>query len=110
MKVHLIKLQTIEKYVGRHASSRSSFELWIVTVKGATWNIPEDILNTFGTADLLGNGSQRVVFNIGGNHHRMICQYAFGASQVHLFVCWIGTHAAYTELCANRKQYIISDY
>jgi mRNA interferase HigB len=110
MKVHLIKLQTIEKYAKEHAGSRSAFELWITKVKCADWDIPEHMLHTFGTADLLGNGSRRVVFNIGGNHHRMICQYAFGASQVHLFVCWIGTHAAYTALCDSREQYIISDY
>jgi len=33
---------------------------------------------TFGTTDLLGKGSNRVCFDIGGNNYRMICKIAFG--------------------------------
>lgn len=40
----------------------------------------------------------------------MICQYWFGASRVHLYVKWIGTHAEYTKLCNKDKQYTIDDY
>ncbi|WP_298608866.1 type II toxin-antitoxin system HigB family toxin [uncultured Spirosoma sp.] len=54
--------------------------------------------DTFGAADLLGNGTNRIVFDIGGNYYRMICKYAFGKNQVHLFVCWIGAHAEYVKL------------
>ena len=71
---------------------------------------PLDILETFGAGDLLGRGSNRVVFDIGGNNYRMICKYAFGERQVHLFICWIGTHAEYDKLCAGREQYTITNY
>ena len=60
--------------------------------------------------DILGSGSNRVVFNIGGNNYRMICRYQFGISKVHLFVKWIGTHAEYTKLCNDGKQYDINGY
>ncbi|WP_394367549.1 type II toxin-antitoxin system HigB family toxin [Mangrovibacterium lignilyticum] len=33
-------------------------------------------------------GSNRVVFNIGGNKYRVICQYYFGRQKVHLFIKW----------------------
>lgn len=75
MKVHLIKRQTIEEYEKHNARSRSSFGLWKSTIKGVDWNSPENILETFGSADLLGNGTDRVVFDIGGNNYRMICHY-----------------------------------
>lgn len=65
---------------------------------------------SFATADNIGNGTNRIVFNIGGNNYRLICKYVFGDKQVHLFVCWIGTHAAYTELCKQNKQYFILNY
>lgn len=110
MKVHLIKWQTIEKFQHENARSRSSFRLWILTLKEADWEQPEDITNTYGSADLLGNGSDRVVFNIGGNHFRMICHYVFGRKNVHLFICWIGTHSAYTKLCNAKKQYTINQF
>jgi len=110
MKVHLIKKDTIEEYAIANARSRPSFRLWLLTVSGADWNDPEDILDTFGSTDLLGNGSSRAVFDIAGNNYRMICHYVFGDKQVHLFVCWIGTHAEYTKLCKENKQYSVSIY
>ena len=110
MKVHLIKRQTIEDYAARHARSRSSFALWLTAVKYADWNTPVDIQQTFGTADLLGNGSNRVVFDIGGNNYRLIASYSFGQHQVHLFVCWLGTHAEYDKSCAKNHQYTVTLY
>ncbi|RSK25290.1 type II toxin-antitoxin system HigB family toxin [Hymenobacter metallilatus] len=110
MKVHLIKRQTVEDFVAGHARSRTGFATWLTAVKYADWNTPADILHTFGSADLLGNGSNRVVFDIGGNHYRLIASYGFGLRQVHLFVCWIGTHAEYDKLCARQQQYTVNLY
>jgi len=110
MKVHLIKVQTIEDYVADNARSRVSFDHWLTALKDADWNEPKDIIVSYGTADNLGNGTNRTVFNIGGNNYRMICKYVFGIKKVHLFICWIGTHAEYSELCKHGKQYYISKY
>ena len=110
MKAHLIKKQAIEDYVKKNAQSRASFKIWLSILKRIVWNEPNDILATFNSADILGNGSERVVFNIGGNKYRMICRYHFGTVRVHLFVKWIGTHAEYTKLCNERKQYEVSVY
>lgn len=110
MRVHLIKRQTIEDDKQQNDRSRSSFRLWLLALKGVDWNRPEDILGTFSSADLLGNSSDRVVFNIGGNNYRMICHYVFGEKVVHLFICWIGTHAEYTKLCNANDQYAISAF
>jgi len=110
MKVHLIKKGSIEDFVKYNAQSRSAFGDWLTKLKFADWSKPEQIKDTFGSADLLGKGTSRVVFDIGGNNYRMVCKYIFGASQIHLFVCWIGTHAAYTTLCKEQKQYYVNAY
>ena len=110
MKVHLIKKQTIEKFVANNARSRSSFNLWLATLKFCDWVQPTDIQKTFGSADLLGNNSKRVVLDIAGNNYRMICKYSFGGKKVHLFICWIGTHAEYDELCSKNQQYTANNY
>lgn len=110
MKVHLIKRQTVEDYAARHARSRSSFALWLAAVKYADWSTPADMQQTFGAADLLGNGSRRVVFDIGGSNYRLIARYAFGQHQMHRFVCWLGTHAEYDKLCARHQQYTVTLY
>lgn len=110
MKVHLIRRVTINKYIAHHASGKSSFENWLSIIKYADWDEPDDIKKTFGTADLLGNGSERVVFDIGGNNYRLIAKYYFGDEMVHSFIMWIGSHAEYDELCDKGKQYEVSDY
>ncbi len=110
MKVHLIKKQSIEDYVLKNARSRASFEIWLSIIKRLDWNEPNEIIKTFNSADILGKGSDRVVFNIGGNNYRLICKYHFGNTRVHLFIKWIGTHAEYTKLCNEGKQYEIDVY
>jgi mRNA interferase HigB len=110
MKVHLIKEHTIRKYVLEHSGSKASFEEYLSKIKFADWEIPADIKNTFPSADLLGNGSCRIVFDVAGNRFRMICKYAFGENEVHLFICWIGTHAEYDKLSKDEKQYTINLY
>ncbi len=108
MKVHLIKKQSIEDFVSKNTQGKRSFEDWLGKIKHADWAIPNDIQSTFASADLLGNSSKRVVFNIGGNSYKMICKYAFGDKQVHLFICWIGTHGEYDKLNTLNRQYIIN--
>jgi mRNA interferase HigB len=110
MKVHFIRKETIEDYAVHNAQSRTAFSEWLSKLKIADWTVAADITDTFPGADLLGNGTSRVVFDIGGNRYRMICKYAFGDTQVHLFICWIGTHAQYDKLCGQREQYTISNY
>lgn len=110
MRVHLIKKQTIENYAKQNAQGRSSLSFWVAAIKYADWNVPSDIKRTFGSADLLGKSSSRVVFDIGGNNYRMICKYFFGEKQTHLFVCWIGTHNEYNAVCKRNEQYTINEF
>lgn len=110
MKVHLIKKQSIEDYIQIHANSKASFGIWLSIIKEADWNEPKDIISTFNNADILGKSSKRIVFNIGGNHYRIICKYYFGINKVHLFVKWIGTHAEYSKICNKGKQFEVDLY
>ena len=110
MKVHLIRKETVESYAAANPAGRSPLTEWLSKLKHADWEKPADIKATFGSADLLGKSSLRVVFDIGGNNYRMICKYAFGERQVHLFVMWIGTHAEYDECCNDNEQYTVSKY
>lgn len=110
MRVHLIRLQTLEQFKVSDPQSASSINDWLTKLKNAEWQIPSNIKDTYKTADLLGNGTNRVIFNLAGNHYRMICKYAFGNRQVNLYICWLGTHAEYSKLCKSLKQYSINNY
>jgi mRNA interferase HigB len=110
MRVHLIKERTIREYVSKNEKSRASFDDWLSKVHFADWAVPQDIKSTFPAADLLGRGSERVIFDIAGNSHRMICKYSFGKSNIRLYVCWIGTHGDYDRICKNNEQYTVFIY
>jgi len=108
MRVHLIKKQSIEGYVHKNVQSKVAFRIWLSIINWADWTKPGDIIATFNSADILGSSSERVVFNLGGNKYRMICKYHFGEARIHLFVKWIGSHASYTKLCKDGKQYVVN--
>ena len=110
MRVHLIKKQSIQDFYFRNPRSKKSFEFWLTIIKNVDWETPLDIIVTFNKADILGKSSNRVVFDIAGNYYRMICKYHFGKNKVHLFVKWIGTHADYTKICNEGRQYSINAY
>jgi mRNA interferase HigB len=109
MKVNLVKKTTIEEYSQHNPFSRDPFRDWLLNLQDADWKTPADIKKVYPSADLLGNGTNRVVFDIGGNNYRMICKYWFGQTRVHLYIKWIGTHALYTKLCRQGKQYDINN-
>jgi len=110
MRIHLIKKNTIESFAFKHPDAATGLNTWISRLQKADWNIPGNISETFNSADLLGNSSDRVVFNIAGNNFRMICKYEFGIHRVHLYVKWIGNHRDYSRLCEENKQYSINIY
>jgi mRNA interferase HigB len=110
MKVHLIRKETLEEFATRHPASRPAIKDWLSKLKYADWDEPQEIKKTFGTAEILGNNTSRVVFNLGGNNLRMICKYGFGRKEVHLFILWIDTHAEYTKLCNKNEQYTVTIY
>ena len=110
MKINVVTKNTINKYASHNAQSKGPLNIWLEGLKIADWESPGDIISTFNTSDLLGKGSKRVVFNIGGNKYRVICKYYFGNTKVYLYIMWIGTHSEYTKLCKQDKQYLICDY
>ena len=110
MRVHLVKEVTLKEYARENARFRSIVRHWLSKIKCADWRAPENILQDFSSADLLANGSGRVVFDLGGNNCRMICKYYFGRKVVHLYICWVGTHREYDEICRKGLQFTIIDY
>jgi mRNA-degrading endonuclease HigB of HigAB toxin-antitoxin module/antitoxin component HigA of HigAB toxin-antitoxin module len=109
MKVHLIRKLAIGKYAEKNVDSMKGYQDWISIIKYADWEHPVDMLQTFGSAELLGNGSNRVAFDI-TKGHKLICKYVFGKSGIWLFVYWMGTRAEYATLAGNRKRYTVCNF
>lgn len=109
MKVRLIKVQTIIDFILTNKQSKSGFDIWMNKIKYASWTDIHDIKETFKSADLL-SGTNRIIFNIGGNKYRIICSYIIGRKNFHLYINWIGTHAEYDKICKLNQQYTINKY
>lgn len=86
MKIHLIKKQTIEEFSHHHSGCLEVFDEWLERLKEVDLETPADIKKYYPTADLLGGGSERIIFDIGDNNFRMICRYRFGITMVRLYV------------------------
>lgn len=110
MRIRLIKEQTIQDYANAEGKKGLVFYKWMEVIKSANVANYNDLLSLFNSADTLGKKSHRVCFNVGGNNYRIICKVMFGQKKCHMFVCWIGTHVEYDELCKLNLQYEIEIY
>ena len=68
-------------------------------VQRAAWSGPADVRAVFGSADFLANN--RVVFDIKGNTYQLVAQIKYGPLFL-VFIRFVGTHAAYDRIDANK--------
>jgi mRNA-degrading endonuclease HigB of HigAB toxin-antitoxin module len=110
MKVKVFRIDTIEEFAKSHSNGKKHFDRFLKSLEYADWEVPTDMLNSY-RGNLLGGGSSRVVYDIGGNGQnafRIICHYRFG-NKIRLYVNCIGTHEEYNRLTKEDKL-IISKY
>ena len=93
----IVAKKTIREFWGKYPDSKDYLETWYETVKGATWNKPDDIKQFYATVSILKNS--RVVFNIKGNDYRLIAIINY--EKQWLFIRFIGTHKDYDTIDAN---------
>lgn len=84
------------------ADSRGPLGAWHDEACAASWKTPQDIKNLYASASFVG--SNRVVFNIGGNKYRLVVEVQYAAGIV--WVKFVGTHAQYDKIDAAT----VSDY
>jgi len=89
----LLGRDLLDAYMRRHADTRQPLASWIQEVVSARWLTPQDIKNRYRSADFLSGN--RVIFNLKGNHHRIVVVVSYQAGVVR--VSWIGTHAEYSK-------------
>jgi len=89
----IINRKAIEEFATRHANARKPLHAWLAVVSLARWKTPSDIRSVFRTADFLSGN--RVIFNIKGNHYRLLVEVLFARDAV--VILRIGTHSEYDE-------------
>ena len=100
MAMIVIEEKTITSYGRKNAQAREALKVWFAQVQLCTWSSHNDLLADFATADYIGQG--RYVFDIRGNHYRLVAQVLFFLKTVD--IRRIMTHADYSKLSKKQLQ------
>lgn len=100
--MHVLALGTIKKFASENPLSSSSLNDWYAKTTKADWQSPNDIGKMFNSCDYIGN--DRYVFNITGNHYRLVAMIFFAKRAV--YIRGILTHAQYDDY--NKRGLLIS--
>ena len=93
--MRIITPRHLREYAALHPQAEPSLDHWEVLLTDARWRTPTAMRQTIGSVDPVKVASGRTVwvFNIQGNHHRLIAAIHFNMQMV--FVLKIMTHAYY---------------
>lgn len=70
---------------------------WLAEARAADWTTPADIKARYASASFVADN--RVVFNIGGNKHRLVVHVRYGAGIV--LIKFVGSHEEYDAIDAT---------
>ena len=96
--MRIIAKRTLRLYWQREPTAEQPLKSWFAVARKADWSSPAKVKATYGNASVVG--SDRVVFNIGGNRFRLIVRFDY----THRigFVRFVGSHAEYDKINAAK--------
>ena len=92
--MRIITETKLKDYAEAHPDAKTALQEWSRIVKAAEWRSFADIKKSFNSVDAIGG--QRDVFNIKGNHHRLVVVVKFTLQFI--LIRFIGTHAEYDKI------------
>jgi len=95
--MRIIAKSTLREFWDIYPHAEEALHAWYEDTERARWNSPSDIRLVYPNASFLANN--RVVFNIRGNHYRLIVQIHYNTQIV--FIRFVGTHAQYDRIDAT---------
>jgi mRNA interferase HigB len=95
--LRIIAKKTLKDFWEVHPDCEQQLKSWFQETSKAKWNNPKQIKVAYPSASLLAEN--RVVFNIKGNHYRLIVKINFDYQL--MWIRFIGTHAEYDKINAQ---------
>ncbi|MGB8215535.1 MAG: type II toxin-antitoxin system HigB family toxin [Anaerolineales bacterium] len=95
--MRIISRRILREFWERHSDVTVALQTWFYDVEQATWNSPTDIKAVYRNASFVANN--RVVFNIKGNHYRLVVVVVYQYSLV--YIRFVGTHEEYDRIDAT---------
>lgn len=92
--MRIIAKKTLKLFWEKYPSSKQQLLSWYEVLDKNNFLNTNEIKSFFGSADFVGNN--KVVFNICGNHFRLIVKINYLTKIV--YILFVGTHAEYDDL------------
>jgi mRNA interferase HigB len=92
----IISKAILRSFSEKYPDAEIALEKWYNETKAADWKNFTELKKTFNTVDLVGN--DRYVFDIRGNHYRLIALIIFKVRTI--FILFVGTHKEYDKIKA----------
>ena len=99
--MHIISRKSLLLFSTIHADAEAPLDTWYRATKTAQWKNLAELKLIFPSADL---GGLYTVFNIKGNHYRLIAEINYRSGTV--FVRHILTHADYDKGNGSHEEYL----
>lgn len=100
--MRIISLRTIKIWIKEYPKAEQALLAWNEEVEFAQWANPNELKSQYLNASILD--TKRVVFNISGNHFRLIVDIEYRLKIV--FIVWFGTHKEYDKIDAKKISYV----
>jgi mRNA interferase HigB len=92
--MHIISFRKLREFFEKEPNSGVAMQDWYKRVSKADWEDFSDVKKTFNSVDVVGNS--RYVFDVKGNHYRIVAKIAFSIKTV--YFRWVGNHKDYVKL------------
>ena len=92
--MRVVTFRAIREFVAIHADADVALCNWYHAAENSRWQCLNDIKQTFGSVDYVGNN--RFVFDIKGNKYRLVAIIIFASQKV--YIRFIGIHAEYDKI------------
>lgn len=92
--MRIISRRVLREFWQKHPDSTLQLQAWFHDVQEADWKSPADIKEVYRNASFVANN--RVVFNIKGNHYRLVVVVLYMHGVV--YIRFVGTHTEYDKI------------
>ena len=98
--MRIIARRTLREFIESRAGHqdqpalKAALDAWFAEVDKARWSNTGDVKRLYATASIVN--ADRIVFNIKGNHYRLVVSVDFDKAIV--WIKWVGTHRDYDRI------------
>jgi len=96
--LRIIAKKTLREFWNKHPDCEEQLKSWYQETENSEWLSPNDIKKDYPSASILGDN--RIVFNIKGNHYRIIIKINYDYQMI--WIRFVGTHSEYDRINANK--------